>query len=146
MEKHPNEILSRYYRGESSLKEEQILKEEYRKGALPDDPVFAFSNLKSEMPAVVAEKLGNSIQKRQKHHIRQRIVLAGSIAALLILILSLRMLLPESPVARIQLSDNLKKERFENALRVIGNALEEKPTYNNEKILYEDNKIIIAVE
>ena len=145
MEKNQHEILNRYYRGESSLKEEHTLKEAYRKGKLPDDPVFAFSNLRTEMTAGLSERLSNSIQERHKHHIRQKITLAISIAAFLILILSLRMFLPGSPAAGVQLSDNLKKERFENALRVIGNALEEKPTYN-EKILYEDSKIIIAVE
>lgn len=146
MEKHLDEILTRYYRGEASLKEEQILKEAYRKGELSDNPVLAFGNLNAGIPEKLAGKINCAIQERRKCHIRHRVILGVcAVAATLILILSLRMFLPEAAVSDMQLSDNLKKERFENALRVIGNALEEKPTYN-EKVLYEDNKIIIAVE
>lgn len=140
-----NEILNRYYRGESSVKEEQILKEAYRRKELPDEPALAVNSLGTQIPGGLELKIRNNIHSRQKRGFRQRIIIAGSAAAILILILSLGILLPYPPVSGVQLSDNLKKERFENALRVIGNALEEKPTYN-EKILYEDNKIIIAVE
>lgn len=45
----------------------------------------------------------------------------------------------------MSLSDHLKKERFENALRVIGEVLEEK-TPITQKILYEDNQLIIIIE
>lgn len=72
-------------------------------------------------------------------------MVTGSVAALFILFFSLRELLPASQYAPLQLSDNLKKERFENALRVIGSALEEKK-FPAQKILYEDHNLIIAVE
>lgn len=50
-----------------------------------------------------------------------------------------------TPRPGIQLSDNLKKERFENALRVLGNALEDEKT-PVQRVLYEDHNLIIAIE
>ena len=62
-----------------------------------------------------------------------------------VLILSFRETFTTTPRPGIQLSDNLKKERFENALRVLGNALEDEKT-PVQRVLYEDHNLIIAIE
>lgn len=138
-------IIERYYRGESSIEEERRLRKTWREGLLPDDPILGVGDLKSELPIGLIENIQSSIrQKRKKHHHKIYMTVA-SIAALAILIIMLRVFLPHKSGEGLQLSDNLKIERFEEALRVIGNVLEEK-TITNEKILYEDNSMIIVSE
>ena len=39
----------------------------------------------------------------------------------------------------------MKRERFEDAMRIIGQVLDEKPA-DTQKVLYEDNRLIIAIE
>lgn len=137
------EILKRYYRGETTVEEERTLRAAYRSGALPDDPVLAFGQNVAELPAGLEANIRTSIRRRRQPR-RLVWLTASGIAAMFVLILSVRSLLPDPP-SRLQLSDNLKKERFEQALRVIGNVLEEKQP-PVQKVLYEDNKLIIAVE
>lgn len=137
------EILRRYYRGETTVEEERMLRAAYRSGALPDDPILAFGQKTAELPTGLEAGIRSSIRRRQ-HPRRLLWLTAAGIAATLVLILSVRSLLPGAH-PRLQLSDNLKKERFEEALRVIGNVLEEKQA-PAQKVLYEDNKLIIAIE
>ncbi len=143
MKNRINELVQRYYQGETSIQEERILKAAFHAGELPDDPALAYGGKQPLMPEGLMEKIQNNIH--HKHHAkrRHRILTLGGIAALVLLIISIRSLLPrEEP---LQLSDNLKKERFEEALRVIGNVIDERnPPI--QKVLYEDNRLIIAVE
>ena len=88
------EVLKRYYKGETTLAEERELRSAWQRGELPGEPILTFTT---------------------------------------------------TPRPGIQLSDNLKKERFENALRVLGNALEDEKT-PVQRVLYEDHNLIIAIE
>lgn len=136
-------ILERYYRGETTLEEERMLKAAFRRGELPDDPALAFQEQQVSLPASVTQGIQSAIHRKSSRTLRNRLIRAGAIAALLILIISLRGLLPH-PQEYLQLSDNMKKERFEGALRMIGKVLEEKAP--EQKVLYEDNNLIIAIE
>lgn len=140
-----NDILKRYYQGESSIEEEQMLKAAFRKGEFQDEPILAFPKKIQELPEGFMEKIQGNIHQRSVSRVRYWTITAASIAALLVLIISLRGLLPQSDSSCLQLSDNMKKERFEKALQVIGNVLEEKSP-QPQKVLYEDNKLIITIE
>ena len=98
-----------------------------------------------EIPEGLNEKLQRYIRQKRQRKIRQLWITAGSIAAMAVLILSFRGTFTTTPRPGIQLSDNLKKERFENALRVLGNALEDEKT-PVQRVLYEDHNLIIAIE
>ncbi len=98
-----------------------------------------------EIPEGLNEKLQRYIRQKRQRKIRQLWITAGSIAAMAVLILSFRETFTTTPRPGIQLSDNLKKERFENALRVLGNALEDEKT-PVQRVLYEDHNLIIAIE
>lgn len=137
--------IERYYRGESSVEEERQLRKTWREGLLPDNPILGIGDLKPELPIGLIENIQSGIRKKRKKHLHKTYMTVASIAALAILIIMLRGFLPHKPVEGLQVSDNLKIERFEEALRVIGNVLEEK-TITNEKILYEDNSMIIVSE
>lgn len=144
-----NEILERYYRGETTVEEERQLRAASRLEELPDDPMPAYQGRKSDMPAGLLDRIQRDIHTRANHRrhnlrITLRITLCST-AAILILIICLRGMLPQPRIDNIRLSDNMKKERFENALRIIGHVLEEN-TPPVQKVLYEDNKLIIAIE
>lgn len=138
-------ILKRYYRGETTLREEQELKKKFNAGELQEHPFLALKARRQECPAFVRENIRTAIYKRQKRARRHWIITAGSIAAIVILMISLRGTLYPPSAASIQLSNNTKKERFEDAMYVIGNVIKSKPA-TNEKILYEDSRIIISIE
>lgn len=138
-----NEIMKRYYRGETTVEEERLLKAAFRQKNLPEEPVLAFAGEKTALPPDLSAKIQERIRRRHCTAIRR--ITAGSIAASLLLLVSLHSLRPGTPDAGIQLSDNLKKERFEDALRLIGKALDDK-TQPERKVLYEDHNLIIAVE
>ncbi len=139
------ELLKRYYRGETTLEEERQLKNLYQKGKLRDEPILAFKGQATKIPEDLTEKFRLKIQKEQKQTYRNRWAIGIGIAASLILIISLRNLIPVQENSSLQLSNNLKKERFEDALRTIGSVLEEKKT-DLKQVLYEDNKLIITIE
>ena len=144
--KNSDQLIKRYYRGETSLKEEQELKAAWQRGEYPDDPALAFGCETVELPAGLSEKLEAGLRQRQSlHHRSSWWITAGSIAAMLVLILTFRGLNRHPLEPSIQLTDNLKKERFEHALRTIGDVLQEK-TPQVQKVLYEDHKLIIAIE
>lgn len=139
------ELLKRYYRGETNLEEERKLKNLYRKGELRDEPILAFKGQAAKIPEDLTEKFRLKIQREQKQTYRNRWAIGIGIAASLILIVSLRNFIPINENSNLQLSNNLKKERFENALRTIGSVLEEGKT-DPQQVLYEDNKLIITIE
>lgn len=139
------ELLKRYYRGETNLEEERQLKNLYRKGRLADEPMLAFKGQTAKLPPDLTGNFQLRIQKEQKQTFRNRWAIGIGVAASLILIISLRNFIPVYENSNLQLSNNLKKERFENALRTIGNVLEEKKT-DPQQVLYEDNKLIITIE
>ena len=128
------EVLKRYYKGETTLAEERELRSAWQRGELPGEPILGLRG-----PMEIPEGLN------EKRKIRQLWITAGSIAAMAVLILSFRETFTTTPRPGIQLSDNLKKERFENALRVLGNALEDEKT-PVQRVLYEDHNLIIAIE
>lgn len=143
MEKRIDELIKRYYQGETSIEEERILKAAFHAGSLPDDPVLAYQDNSAIMPEGLMEKIQSNIHHKHHLKLRYRILTLSGIAAMLLLVVSIRSLLPRQET--LQLSDNLKKERFEEALRVIGNVIDEKnPPI--QKVLYEDSRLIIAVE
>lgn len=139
------EIIKRYYRGETSLKEEKFLKTQYRSGHLKEDPFLSLSYPTHSLPSELKEKIRQGIRQRKRYKLRRIYITVGSIAAIGILLLSLQGIFPSGEVKNLQLSDNIKRERFEDALRVIGNVLE-KPSSSPEKVLYEDKNLIIAIE
>lgn len=138
-------LLEKYYKGETTLEEERCLKEAWARGELADEPVLAFCRNIPSLPAELDRQIRSEISRRQSLRHRQRMLAIGSIAAVLVLLISLRGLMPRQSEKNWQLSDNLKKERFEDALRTIGKVLEER-TPPEQKVLYEDHNLIIAVE
>ena len=88
-------------------------------GRLPGEPILGLRG-PMEIPEGLNEKLQRYIRQKRQRKIRQLWITAGSIAAMAVLILSFRETFTTTPRPGIQLSDNLKKERFENALRVLG--------------------------
>lgn len=143
MMKNNDEVLERYYRGETTVDEERLLRRLFEGGELPDEPVLAFRQRSQELPAGLEAKIRGEIHRRRSLRLHHWSLIVGGVAATVILILSLRSFLPQPEY--LQLSDNIKKERFENALRTIGNVLEEKnPPV--QKVIYEDNKLIISIE
>ncbi len=137
--------LARYYRGESSLEDEQALKNAYRKGELPSEPALSYGGDTAPCPEEVFQAIRHGIGKRKTRHSRRIFQIAGGIAATLLLIIGLRAFLPAPSSTEIQLSEQVQRERFEDALRVIANVLNEQIT-GKEKIVYEDNDLIIAIE
>lgn len=136
------EILKRYYKGETTLAEEKFLKQEYRLGHLPEDPFLSVHPVRETLPAGLYTGIKQKIQNRKRRYLRQIYWTTGSIAATLILILFIKGSFQQPLHSDLQLSDNMKRERFEDALRTIGHALEEK----NEQVLYENNHLIITIE
>lgn len=136
--------LAKYYRGESSLEDEQSLKAAYRKGELPSEPALAYRGDATPCPAELLNHIRCHIEERQSRPFRHILPIAGGIAASLLLIVSLRVFLPAQDTP-IKLSEQTQRERFEDALRVIANVINEKTT-GNEKIVYEDKNLIIAIE
>lgn len=145
MKEKGKEILKRYYVGESSIEEERMLKTAFRKGEFVDEPILALKKEKQELPEGLMEKIQENIHRQSISHIRYWSITAASVAALVVLIITFRGLQPRSDSTSLQLSDNMKKEQFEKALRVIGTVLEEKVP-KTQKVLYEDNKLIITIE
>lgn len=139
------EIIKRYYRGETSVEEEKFLKAQYRSGHLKEDPFLSLSYPTHSLPSGLKEKIRQGIRQRKRHSLRRVYLTVGSIAAMGILLFSLQGIFSSGRVKNLQLSDNTKRERFEDALRMIGNALE-KPSSSQEKVLYEDKNLIIAIE
>lgn len=140
--KETEDILKRYYQGETTLTEERLLKEKFARGELKNEPLLAFQG-QEQMPEEVITRIQTRIrQKQTQRHVPYAYWGIG-IAATLILIIFLRGLL--SQPAPLPLSDNLKKERFEDALRIIGQVLDD-PIPKKQEILYEDNKFIISIE
>ena len=138
------EVLKRYYKGETTLAEERELRSAWQRGELPGEPILGLRG-PMEIPEGLNEKLQRYIRQKRQRKIRQLWITAGSIAAMAVLILSFRETFTTTPRPGLQLSDNLKKERFENALRVLGNALEDEKT-PVQRVLYEDHNLIIAIE
>lgn len=143
MMKNNDEVLERYYRGETTVDEERLLRGLFEGGELPEEPMLAFRQRSQELPAGLEAKIRGEIHRHRSLRMHHRSLIFGGVAATVILILSLRSFLPQPEY--LQLSDNIKKERFENALRTIGNVLEEK-TPPVQKVIYEDNKLIISIE
>lgn len=138
------DILKRYYRGETTLAEERYLKEEFRRGHLTEEPALSTGRFRRACPKVYMPAYGKAYGKRRQKHFRQLYLTAGSIAAMLVLIIFVKGSFRPALPSDLQVTDNIKRERFENALRTIGNILEEDRP--NEKVLYEDHKLIIAIE
>lgn len=137
-------IIKRYYRGETSPEEERKLKTAFRAGLFPNDPILAYRKEETPLPETVRKRILEQIHERKIRPLHRIWLATSGIAALLILIFTFRSLLPPK-AGLLRLSDNMKKERFENALKVLENALKE-PSAPTQKVLYEDNKLIIAVE
>lgn len=137
--------LARYYRGESSLKDEQELKAAYRKGELPSEPALAYRGDTTPCPEELLNSIRQRIEKRKNYRSRRIFRLTGGIAATLLLIVSLRIFLPAPVPTSMKLSEQTQRERFEDALQVIADVLNEK-TPGSEKIIYEDKSLIIAIE
>ncbi len=139
-----DDVLKRYYAGETSIEEERMLKDLYRKGELLSDPVFAYGK-EVELPKGLAGRINAGIHQRSKRRLYRKYLAASSVVACIILTVVAGRLLPGSSASSIYLSDRTKMERFEEAMRVIGNVLEEK-TATGEKVLYEDQNFVIVME
>lgn len=137
--------LARYYQGVSSLEDEQSLKTAYRKGDLPSEPALAYRGNDTSCPAELLNSICHKIEKQRIRRSRRIFTIAGGIAATLLLLISLRSFFPTTASTSVKLSEQTQRERFEDALRVIANVLNEQ-TSNYEKIVYEDNNLIIAIE
>ena len=112
------EVLKRYYKGETTLAEERELRSAWQRGELPGEPILGLRD-PMEIPEGLNEKLQRNIRQKRQRKIRQLWITAGSIAAMAVLILSFRETFTTTPRPGIQLSDNLKKERFENGGKLV---------------------------
>ena len=81
------DILKRYYRGETTLAEERYLKEEFRRGHLAEEPALSTGPVQEILPEGLYAGIRQGIRKRRQKHFRQLYLTAGSIAAMLILII-----------------------------------------------------------
>lgn len=136
-----DDLLTRYYNGETTLDEERTLREAYRRGELPGEPVLAYRGAASAMPETLRRNIWQGIRAR----IRRRCLSWASAAAGIALVIGLCLILPHRSETTLALTDNMKRERFEDAMRIIGQVLDEKPA-DTQKVLYEDNRLIIAIE
>ena len=127
------EVLKRYYKGETTLAEERELRSAWQRGELPGEPILGLRG-PMEIPEGLNEKLQRNIRQKRQRKIRQLWITAGSIAAMAVLILSFRETFTTTP-----------RPGIENALRVLGNALEDEKT-PVQRVLYEDHNLIIAIE
>lgn len=143
MKKDIEEIVERYYRGETTIAEERALKKIYQQGGLKEEPMLSYRGEEMEIPSQLTREIQTCIHRKSQFRLWQRILALSSVAALFGFIFFLRAFMPRQEA--IPLSDNLKKERFEDALRTIGNVIDEK-TPPVQRVLYEDNRLIIAVE
>lgn len=143
MKKDIEKIVERYYRGETTIAEERALKKIYQQGGLKEEPMLSYRGEEMEIPSQLTREIQTCIHRKSQFRLRQRILALSSVAALFGFIFFLRAFMPRQEA--IPLSDNLKKERFEDALRTIGNVIDEK-TPPVQRVLYEDNRLIIAVE
>lgn len=144
--KGQDDILKRYYRGETSLEEERFLRQAFREGQLPEDPTLAFGNQSVEVPEQLMKNIRHTIRLQKAEHKRQIRIILGSMAACLLLLLCLKVFITPAYRQNDSLPDNIKRERFENAIRLIGEALEDPVPKKPEKIIYEDKDVIIAVQ
>lgn len=69
MNAQEHNILKRYYRGETTLEEERMLKTSFRSGNLPDDPMLAFQARKEELPMGLTEKIQTRIHSQRNRRI-----------------------------------------------------------------------------
>lgn len=138
------DLLEKYYRGETSLEEERELKKAYKNGLLPEDPSLSLQE-STNCPDGLQEQIRKEICQRNRKRIRH-IASLWTAAAICILVVAIKLLLPSVESEELRLSDNIKRERLEDALRIVGKALEEKNTSPQEKVLYEDDKLIITVQ
>lgn len=138
-------LLKRYYRGETTLGEEKQLKQSYKEGILPDDPVLCFGQESRKCPEKVLTAFRSEIRHKRDLQLRHMRIIAGSIAAAFILFFCFQGLHRLTSASAYRLSDHQKRECLEEALRTIGQVLQEKPA-QPEKVIYEDQQIIIAIE
>lgn len=138
-------LLKRYYRGETTLSEEKQLKQSYKEGMLPDDPVLCFGQENRKCPEKVLTAFRSELRRKRDLRLRRIRITAGSIAAIFLLFFSFQGLHRLTSASAYRLSDHQKRECLEEALRTIGQVLQEKPA-QPEKVIYEDQQIIIAIE
>ena len=140
-----DDILKRYYRGETTLEEERWLKNAFRNQEFQEEPILTLQEKTEAVPEALLKKIQTHIHQKAVYSYRRRNLFLAGMAATFVLLISLRGVISSAVSPRVQLSDHLKKERFEDALRIIGQALEEKQA-PAQKVLYEDCKFIICVE
>ena len=81
------EVLKRYYKGETTLAEEQELKSAWQRGELPEEPIFGLRG-PMEILEGLNEKLQRYIRQKRQRKIRQLWITSASIAAMSVLILT----------------------------------------------------------
>ena len=74
------EIIKRYYRGETSIEEEKFLKAQYRSGHLKEDPFLSLSYPSLPLPSELNEKIRQAIRQQKKCALRRIYITVGSIA------------------------------------------------------------------
>lgn len=86
-------MLTRYYRGESTLDEEAILKNLIldEKVESPESDAFSFYKSEAGIPDGFEEEIFKAIQNKEKRriHIKRSLYSISSIAAMLVLVLSI---------------------------------------------------------
>lgn len=136
-----DDTLKRYYNGDTTLEEERALRDAYRRGELPDEPVLAYRGTETALPGALRDR----INRRIGQHARRLWLARTATAAGIALLIGICLLIPRQPDRTLALTDTVKRERFEDAMRVIGQVLDEPPAAP-QRVLYEDNRLIIVVE
>lgn len=143
-----NKLLEKYRQGASSLEEEKSLRKAFDAKAI-DEPMFAIRGKQMKAPASLQDAIQKKIEARKKAERRRfqiPVFISTGIAAAILLFFTFQIPQTEEIDPKpLQLSDNLKRERFEDAIRIIGDVLGEEKA-SQEKVIYEDNDIIISVE
>ena len=135
--------LERYYQGVSTLAEEQVLKEQYRNGNLSEEQIFSFRGKHPELSIDLQLRITTAIHHKKRVKLRRHLLRVTSIAALLILSFFIREFV--SPPTLTPISDQQKKECFEDALLTIGRLLNE-TSCKEQNVIYEDDYITIFVK
>lgn len=97
------------------------------------------------LPGGLAERIRQGFRVRRHRRTRRITAVFTGMAASLVLVLALERTFAGFSSGEVPLSDSVKRERLENALRTVGRVLEGK-NGPGEKILYEDSRLVIAIE
>ncbi len=148
-QKNINQLLDKYYRGETSLEEEALLKDEVKQQddfQAEEKDIFEYFDQASVVPENLEEQMFNHIQRRKKQPkvFRMAWVRYTSIAAAVCLFASV-MWVTLNKSTSSQLTEEQQFAILEQALMQASNVVQ--PAQNDEMlVLFQDENLEIVME